>query len=160
VTAITKQRLSGFVGTALPFDDITMLARSNATETGGSLSPCLAAQPSRGRLVLLSLNHQTASGRIAFLSALAASDHGAQARLSALQQGLNELGWVEGRNLRLDFRWGIAERDQMQETAVTALVQETKTIPHRVREQRTMADLAPQPGGGLIILPDAFTVGH
>jgi hypothetical protein len=26
VTAITKSRLSGFVGTALPFDDITMLA--------------------------------------------------------------------------------------------------------------------------------------
>ena len=55
--------------------------------------------------------------RIAFLSGLAASDHEAQARLSALQQSLNKLGWVEGRNLRLDVRWGIGERDQMQELA-------------------------------------------
>jgi hypothetical protein len=64
-----------------------------------------------------------------------------------LQQGLKELGWAEGRNISIDFRWGTGERDQMRAfarelidlkpdlilgmttPAVTALVQEPKTIP-------------------------------
>ena len=28
-----------------------------------------------------------------------------QARVKALQQGLHELGWIEGRNVRIDYRW-------------------------------------------------------
>jgi len=85
--------------------------------------------------------------RIAILSGFTATDPEAQARVAALQQGLKELGWVEGRNLHIDFRWGTDERDQMQTfakelidlkpelilgmttPAVTALVQGTKTIP-------------------------------
>ena len=50
--------------------------------------------------------------RIALLSGFAATDPEAQARVAALHQGLKELGWLEGRNLSIDFRWG--ERDQMQ----------------------------------------------
>jgi putative ABC transport system substrate-binding protein len=85
--------------------------------------------------------------RIAMLSGFAATDPEAQARVAALQQGLKELGWAEGRNISIDFRWGTGERDQMRAfarelidlkpevilgmttPAVTALVQETKTIP-------------------------------
>ena len=35
-----------------------------------------------------------------------------QARLTAFVKGLNELGWVEGRNLRLDIRWGPDDPDR------------------------------------------------
>ena len=85
--------------------------------------------------------------RIAMLSGLAATDPEAQARVAALQQGLKEQGWTEGRNLSIDSRWGTGDRDQMRSfarelidlkpdlivgmttLAVTALVQETTTIP-------------------------------
>jgi putative tryptophan/tyrosine transport system substrate-binding protein len=52
--------------------------------------------------------------RIAMLSGFAATDAEAQARVAALQQGLKEVGWLEGRNLSIDFRWGTGERDQMR----------------------------------------------
>jgi putative ABC transport system substrate-binding protein len=42
--------------------------------------------------------------RIGVLMGLAESDPRAQARLSALVRGLRELGWTEGRNLRIEFR--------------------------------------------------------
>jgi putative ABC transport system substrate-binding protein len=205
--------------------------------------------------------------RIAMLSGFAGADPEAQARVAALREGLKELGWAEGRNIHIDFRWGAGQGDQMRALArelvdlkpdlivgmttpaVTALVQETKTIPilfvnivdpvgrgfisnmarpggnvtgflnfefsmggkwlqtlkqlapavrrvallfnpdtapfagsfvqvteaaapsfgiepiaaavHDDRElERTVADFAAKPAGGLIILPDAFTIGH
>jgi len=81
------------------------------------------------------------------LSGFAATDPEAQARVAALQQGLKDLGWLEGRNLSIDFSWGTGEREEMRALArelidlkpdlivgvttpaVTALVQETRTIP-------------------------------
>jgi putative tryptophan/tyrosine transport system substrate-binding protein len=43
-----------------------------------------------------------------------AEDAEGQARVKALQQGLRELGWIEGRNVRIDYRWtaGDAKRAQ------------------------------------------------
>jgi hypothetical protein len=43
-----------------------------------------------------------------------AEDAEGQVRVKALQQGLRELGWIEGRNLRIDYRWtaGDAKRAQ------------------------------------------------
>ncbi len=85
--------------------------------------------------------------RIAMLSGLAANDSEAQARVAAFQQGLKELGWREGRNLHIDFRWSTGDAAEMRTIArelvelnpdlivgmttpaVAALVQETKTIP-------------------------------
>jgi putative tryptophan/tyrosine transport system substrate-binding protein len=85
--------------------------------------------------------------RIAVLSGFAATDPEAQARIAALQQGLNELGWTESRNVSIEFRWGTGEAAQMRTfarelidlmpdlivgmttPAVAALVQETNTIP-------------------------------
>jgi putative tryptophan/tyrosine transport system substrate-binding protein len=29
-----------------------------------------------------------------------------QARIAAFRQGLQQLGWTEGRNIRIDLRWG------------------------------------------------------
>jgi putative ABC transport system substrate-binding protein len=34
-----------------------------------------------------------------------ADDAEGQGRVKALQQGLQELGWIEGRNVRIDYRW-------------------------------------------------------
>jgi putative ABC transport system substrate-binding protein len=44
--------------------------------------------------------------RIGVLMAQAENDPEGQARVAAFLQGLRELGWIEGRNIRLDYRWG------------------------------------------------------
>ena len=43
--------------------------------------------------------------RVGVLTALPQNDPEAQPRMTAFEAGLRELGWVEGRNLRLDYRW-------------------------------------------------------
>jgi putative ABC transport system substrate-binding protein len=43
------------------------------------------------------------------LFAMAPSDPDAETRVKAFESGLRELGWVEGRNMRLEYRW--APRD-------------------------------------------------
>jgi putative ABC transport system substrate-binding protein len=43
--------------------------------------------------------------RIGVLMPLAADDPEGQARLAALLQGLRQLGWTDGRNVRIDTRW-------------------------------------------------------
>jgi len=40
------------------------------------------------------------------------NDPGAKAELSALKQGLAELGWIDGRNLRTDIRWAAGSVDR------------------------------------------------
>src|SRR6516164_6319032 len=44
--------------------------------------------------------------RIAVLTGGAADDPDSQARIAAFVQGLQELGWADGHNLRIDIRWG------------------------------------------------------
>lgn len=44
--------------------------------------------------------------RVGVLMHVAENDSDGQARLRALLERLKELGWAEGRNLRLDVRWG------------------------------------------------------
>jgi len=47
--------------------------------------------------------------RIGVLMNLAADDSETGARRAAFLQGLQELGWSEGRNLRIDYRWGVGD---------------------------------------------------
>src|SRR5580704_15352166 len=47
--------------------------------------------------------------RIGVLMNLAADDAEGQARLAAFLQGLKEAGWVVGRNVSIDLRWGAAD---------------------------------------------------
>jgi putative ABC transport system substrate-binding protein len=55
--------------------------------------------------------------RIGVLTNLAADDPEAQARKSAFLQGLRELGWTEGRNMRIDTRWTLGDGDRTRKYA-------------------------------------------
>jgi putative ABC transport system substrate-binding protein len=47
--------------------------------------------------------------RIGVLMNLAADDPEGQARLAALLEGLRELGWTDGKNVRIDTRWAASD---------------------------------------------------
>jgi putative ABC transport system substrate-binding protein len=49
--------------------------------------------------------------RIGVLISLAADDRQGQARFVAFVQGLQELGWTDGRNVRIDTRWAAGDAD-------------------------------------------------
>ena len=85
--------------------------------------------------------------RIGVLLSLAETDPEGKAQFSGFTQGLAELGWVEGRNLKMEVRWGRGDIDRIRTfakdlvalqpdvilahgTPVTAsLHRETRTIP-------------------------------
>src|SRR5499427_8609713 len=48
------------------------------------------------------------------ISGIAEADAEGQARVTALRLGLLEHGWVEGRNLEIDYRWGGANPSQIR----------------------------------------------
>ena len=55
--------------------------------------------------------------RIGVLMNLAADDPETLARLAAFHQGLQEAGWVVGRNLRIDYRWGAGDSERTRKFA-------------------------------------------
>jgi putative tryptophan/tyrosine transport system substrate-binding protein len=59
--------------------------------------------------------------RIGVLMALAADDSEGQARLTAFVQGLQELGWSVGRNVRIDYRWGAGDTNRYRSYAAELL---------------------------------------
>ena len=85
--------------------------------------------------------------RIGVLMGYAESDRQGQANVAAFRMGLQKLGWTEGRNVAIEYRWAAAEADLVQQfakelvalqpdliltqnTPITAAVlQQTRTIP-------------------------------
>jgi putative ABC transport system substrate-binding protein len=86
--------------------------------------------------------------RVGFmLTTLPADDPEGQARITAFAQGLERLGWSDGRNLRIDYRWGVGDADRQRgyaaelvalgpdvllaggNGALTALQKATSTLP-------------------------------
>jgi len=59
-----------------------------------------AEQPERKRLVAILM--------------LTADDADGQARITALREGLEKLGWMEGRNLGIDTRWAAGDAERMR----------------------------------------------
>jgi putative tryptophan/tyrosine transport system substrate-binding protein len=53
--------------------------------------------------------------RIGFLTGNAEGDREAEASVAAFRHGLQQFGWVEGRNLRIDFRWAAGDGNRMRE---------------------------------------------
>src|SRR5262245_17829347 len=85
--------------------------------------------------------------RIGVLMNLTADDPEASERVTAFAQGLQQLGWTAGHNVRIDYRWGAVDADRSRRFAaelvalapdvilasgvpvVTALLQATRTVP-------------------------------
>jgi ABC-type uncharacterized transport system substrate-binding protein len=55
--------------------------------------------------------------RIGVLMPLGATDAESQARVGAFLQGLQQFGWVLGRNMRLDIRWAGGNADEIRKYA-------------------------------------------
>jgi ABC-type uncharacterized transport system substrate-binding protein len=55
--------------------------------------------------------------RICVLMSSAVDDPQDPTRLAAFAQGLQELGWTIGRNLRIDYRWGAGSPNNMRKYA-------------------------------------------
>jgi putative tryptophan/tyrosine transport system substrate-binding protein len=96
--------------------------------------------------------------RIGFLTGVAADDPAGQVRLAALVQALQQLGWTDGKNARIDTRWGAGQADEVQKHAnelaaasdvsvasgsvvIEAVLRATNTIP-------VVFVLVPDPVGG------------
>jgi putative ABC transport system substrate-binding protein len=56
--------------------------------------------------------------RIGVLNGASPDDTQLQARMSAFVQGLQQLGWVDGRNVRIDYRWGGGNPDTIRKHAM------------------------------------------
>jgi putative ABC transport system substrate-binding protein len=55
--------------------------------------------------------------RVGVLMYLAENDPDAPARVTAFARGMNKQGWIEGRNLQIDFRWGGGDLDRVRRYA-------------------------------------------
>ena len=83
--------------------------------------------------------------RVGVLTSSTRHDATSQARLGALQQGLHQLGWEDGRNLRIEYRWAEGDPDALRKyaaigrapdailangsAAVALLLQATRLVP-------------------------------
>ncbi len=115
-----------------------MKRREFITLLGGAVSWPLAARAQQADR----LRH------IGVLMASAADDAQSQARIAAFLQGLQQLGWTDGRNVRIDTRWATTNPDDIRRHAaelaalapdvilaatgtatVAPLLQATRTVP-------------------------------
>ncbi|SRR6266508_2709779 len=85
--------------------------------------------------------------QIGVLMGVTERDPDARPRIAAFEQALQDLGWINTRNIRIDYRWPTGDMDRMQKVAkdlvesgpdivvatgtawVAALLRETSTIP-------------------------------
>jgi hypothetical protein len=66
--------------------------------------------------------------RIAILMGVGKSDPEGQARLKAFRRGLGEAGWVEGRNLHIEDRWGASDPQDFRAYAAELVRQRPEAI--------------------------------
>jgi putative ABC transport system substrate-binding protein len=114
-----------------------MKRREFITLLGGAAAWPLAARGQQGERMR----------RIGVLMHLAADDPEGQRRVAAFLQGLQEAGWVVGRNVDIDMRWAAGEADRFRRYAmeivaltpdviltsatpsIRAMQQATRTVP-------------------------------
>jgi putative ABC transport system substrate-binding protein len=78
--------------------------------------------------------------RIGVLMPSAADDPEYQARITAFLQELAQLGWIDGRNVRIDTRWGVADADRIRKYAAELVALAPDVIPGEFqRGSRTVA---------------------
>ena len=56
-------------------------------------------------------------GRIGVLMTFAEDHPVGQARVAAFVQGLRQLGWTDGHNVRIDYRWSPGDSDNIHKFA-------------------------------------------
>jgi putative ABC transport system substrate-binding protein len=83
-----------------------MRRREFVAALGGAAAWPLAARAQQGRM-----------RRIGVLTALDASDPQVKAWLTAFEDGLQKLGWRQGRNLSIDYRWPGSDERRLQTSA-------------------------------------------
>jgi ABC-type uncharacterized transport system substrate-binding protein len=71
----------------------------------------------RGRPLAARAPQRERMRRIGVLMPSAADDEEYQARMTAFLQGLAQLGWFDGRNVRIDTRWAVADADRIRKYA-------------------------------------------
>ena len=59
--------------------------------------------------------------RIGVLMLYPENDPSGQLRATAFRQGLQKLGWVVGRNVQIDFQWGLGDADWIRSAAAQLL---------------------------------------
>ena len=70
-----------------------------------------------GAAVAWPLMAQERMRRIAVMMPLAEDNPEARTRIAAFVQELQQLGWVVGRNLQIEFRWGVGDTDLSSKVA-------------------------------------------
>ena len=112
-----------------------MKRRQFITLLGGAAAWPLAAHAQQGQR------------RVAVLIAIPETDPEGQLRIAAFRGGLQNLGWIEGRNIQIDYRWSTGNAERLKAaaaelvglrpdvifagntTAVIALQRATSTLP-------------------------------
>jgi len=59
--------------------------------------------------------------RIGVLMLYPENDPEGQLRATAFRQGLQKLGWIVGRNVQIDFQWGLGDADWIRSAATQEL---------------------------------------
>ena len=118
--------------------EVSMRRREFITLVGGAAAWPMVARAQQNERVR----------RIGVLVASSADDAEWQARLATFNEGLAQLGWIEGRNVRVDTRWATTNADDLRKhaaelaattpdvlvaasgtTSVAPLLQATRTVP-------------------------------
>jgi ABC-type uncharacterized transport system substrate-binding protein len=84
--------------------------------------------------------------RVGVLIATAAEDPDSQASVTAFAQGMQESGWIVGRNVQVEYRWGAGDADRVRQfaTELAALAPDVivtsgaSTMPPLLRATRTV----------------------
>jgi putative ABC transport system substrate-binding protein len=84
-----------------------MRRREFITLVGGAAAWPLAAQAQQGERLRL----------VGILEPISAAAHGAKAQQTAFLEGLQQLGWTPGRNVRIEVRWGGGDEAQTRKDA-------------------------------------------
>src|SRR5262249_22710724 len=66
--------------------------------------------------------------RVIFMSATAESDPQTSGWIAGFERGLEELGWIKGRNVEVEYHWGAGDVDRVAAQAASVVKQSPDVI--------------------------------